>query len=192
VTHPAGKLLDDPTGTGVGLWTTLSGVKWGSHFAAPRESMMRAESGSRIFLSGAGSMFAFDGGTAEMNRSKQDYYIFGSVSGSVIISEGSLAYDSNTQSAISSATRTIADTRNNTTFPQRIMTRSPSTTSNRYLYGASAARTWLGDQSGTEHNYVSAITNLGLPVGSGLVGNQVNASGCTLSILFIKNGYASN
>jgi hypothetical protein len=157
--------------------------------------MMRAESGSRIFLSGAGSMFAFDGGTAGMNRSKQDYYIFEAGSASVIISEGSLAYDAATQGGTDSTTRTITDARATTpTNIQRIMTRSPSTPNNRYLRGATATpRTWLGDQSGTEHNYVPAITNVGGPSGFvGLVGNATNTSGLTLSVKFIKNGYASN
>lgn len=194
VTHPAGKLIEDPGVAGVGLWTTLSGVKWGNHHSSIAESMMRAESGSRIFLSGAGSMFAFDGGTAEMKRSRQDYSIFGSGSASVIISEGSLTYDDNSQSAISSTTKTITDVRATTpTNIQRIMTRSPSTPNNRYLRGATATpRTWLGDQSGTEHNYVPAITNLGRILGSGLIGFAANATGCTLSIIYDKNGFASN
>lgn len=193
VTHPAGKLLEDPTGTGVGLWTTLIEIKWGNHYSPIAESMMRAESGSRIFLSGAGSMFAFDGGTAEMKRTRQDYSIFGAGSASVIISEGSLAYDSPTQSAIKSDTRTIVDTRT-TVAPsaQKIMTRSPSTTSNRYLYGAPTTRTWLGDQIGTEHNYSRAVTNVGLPIGSGSAGSSVNSVGCTLSIISDKSGFASN
>ena len=191
VTHPAGKLLEDPTGTGVGLWTTLSGVKWGSHYqASPSESMMRAESGSRIFLSDAGSMFAFDGGTAEMKVSRRDYSIFGIGSASVIVSEGSLAYDSAAQSAISSTTKTITDVR--ATNLQKIMTRSPSSNNNRYLYGATATRTWLGDQSGVEHNYIPAITNLGLPFGSGIIGSQASTSGCTLSVIITKSGYISN
>ena len=206
VTHPAGKLLDDPTGTGVGLWTTLSGVKWGSHhqplaLSSTSESMIRAESGSRIFLSNAGSMFAFDGGTAAMQVlagpvPKTNSYVFASVGGSVIVSEGSLAYTSTTQSALTSTTKTIVDTRNNTTFPQRIMTRSPSSTNNRYLYGATATpRTWLGDQSGVEHNYVPAITNLGAYGGGGIagaVGFNSPTVGCTLSIIYDKNGFASN
>ena len=124
-------------------------------------------------------------------------FVFASVGGSVIVSEGSLAYmSSTTQSATSSTTKTIVDTRNNTTFPQRIMTRSPSSTNNRYLYGATATpRTWLGDQSGVEHNYVPAITNLGAYGGGGIagaVGFNSPTVGCTLSIIYDKYGFASN
>ena len=194
VTHPAGKLLEDPTGTGVGLWTTLSGVKWGSHYQQTiPESMLRAESGSRIFLSDAGSMFAFDGGTAGMKFSRRDYCIFGAGSASVIVSEGSLAYDSVTQSAISSTTKTITDVRATTpTDLRRIMTRSPSSTNNRYLYGAPSIRTWLGDQSGVEHNYTPEITNLGAFTGSPFVGSAATTPGCTFSVVIIKNGIVSN
>ena len=188
VTHPAGKLLDDPTGTGVGLWTSLEGRKWGSHFAAPRESMMRAESGSRIFLSSAGSMFAFDGGTAEMKvgGSTPNAYVFASVGGSVVVSEGSEAYIT-TSTAVPGACRTISDTR---TTAQKIMTRSPSSTSNRYLYGAPTTRTWLGDQSGNEHNYAASHTNLSASGQVGAPGN-VNPGG-TMSVYIAKNGTASN
>jgi hypothetical protein len=194
VTHPAGKLVSDANITP--LWTTITGTKYGSHYQPIPESMMRAESGSRIFLAGlsGGSMFAFDGGTADMRFTTREYAVFEAGSVSVIISEGSLAYNSLSQPS-ESETRTVVDTRNNTTFPQKIMTRSPSSTSNRYLYGAPTTRTWLGDQSGDQHNYVRAVTNLGLHNISGIqgaVGNGVNIGGCTFSIIYTKNGIASN
>jgi hypothetical protein len=195
VTHPAGKLLENPTGTGVGLWTTLSGVKWGSHYQGAAatlvaESMMRAESGSRIFLSRAGSMFAFDGGTAEMKVGgiTPNAYVFASVGGSVVVSEGSEAYNS-VSDAVPGACRTISDTRTPTTA-QKIMTRSPSTASERYLYGAPSIRTWLGDQSGSNHNYVASHTNLSASGSIGVPGNP-NPGG-TMSVYISKNGTASN
>ena len=186
VTHPAGKLLENPTGTGVGLWTTLSGEKWGSHYQATTpESMLRADSGSSIYLSGSGSMFAFDGGTANMQtagaQGLQQYAVFGSHQQSVIVSDGSLASAIPANSA-ATGTRTISDSR---TTPQKIMTRSPSTTNNRYLYGAPTTRTWGGDGSGAEHNYIAAPTNIGL-------NGAVPAEGNTYSAILTKGGSITN
>lgn len=184
VTHPAGKLVSDSTITP--LWSTITGTKYGSHYqSSTPESMMRAQSGSRIFLSNAGSMFTFDGGTADMKVSKQDYSIFGAGSASVIVSEGSLAYDSATQPGGDCFTRTILDSR----VTQKIMTRSYSPNNIRYLYGTSDSRTW--NQALVE-NYVSAITNVGAQTGIGLVGSQANTVGCTLSVIVDKSGFASN
>jgi hypothetical protein len=186
VTHPAGKLLADPTGTGLGLWTTLSGVKWGSHYPETTpESMLRADSGSSIYLSGSGSMFAFDGGTANMQtagaQGLQQYAVFGSHQQSVIVSDGSLA-SAIPDTAAATGTRTISDSR---TTPQKIMTRSPSTTNNRYLYGAPTTRTWGGDGSGAEHNYIAAPTNIGL-------NGAVPAAGNTYSAILTKGGSITN
>jgi hypothetical protein len=186
VTHPAGKLLENPTGTGVGLWTTLSGVKWGSHYQSTTpESMLRADSGSSIYLSGSGSMFAFDGGTANMQtagaQGLQQYAVFGSHQQSVIVSDGSLASAIPANTA-ATGTRTISDSR---TTPQKIMTRSPSTTNNRYLYGAPTTRTWLGDGSGAEHNYIAAPTNIGL-------NGAVPPEGNTYSAILTKGGSITN
>ena len=186
VTHPAGKLLENPTGTGVGLWTTLSGVKWGSHYQETTpESMLRADSGSSIYLSGSGSMFAFDGGTANMQtagaQGLQQYAVFGSHQQSVIVSDGSLASDIPANTA-ATGTRTISDSR---TTPRKIMTRSPSTTNDRYLYGAPTTRTWLGDGSGAEHNYIAAPTNIGL-------NGAVPAAGNTYSAILTKGGSITN
>jgi hypothetical protein len=186
VTHPAGKLLEDPSGTGLGLWTTLGGAKWGSHYQSTTpESMLRADSGSSIYLSGSGSMFAFDGGTANMQttgaQGLQQYAVFGSHQKSVIVSDGSLASEV-PATAAATGTRTISDSR---TTPQKIMTRSPSTTNNRYLYGAPTTRTWLGDGSGAEHNYIAAPTNIGL-------NGAVPPEGNTYSAILTKGGSITN
>ena len=115
-------------------------------------------------------------------------YVFASVGGSVVVSEGSEAYIS-VSDAVPGACRTISDTRTPTTA-QKIMTRSPSTASERYLYGAPSIRTWLGDQSGNEHNYVAAHTNLSASGQIGVPGNR--DPGGTMSVYISKNGTASN
>lgn len=192
VTHPAGKLVSDAA---TPLWSTITLTKYGSHQNnLPTESMMRAESGSRIFLAGisggGGSMFAFDGGTADMRVGQftPHSYIFASVSASVVVSEGSEAYNT-TSAAVPGACRTISDTRT-TAQAQKIMTRSPSTASERYLYGAPTLRTWLGDQSGANHNYAASHTNVSASGQVGVPGNP-NPGG-TMSIYIAKNGIASN
>jgi hypothetical protein len=97
----------------------------------------------------------------------------------VVVSEGSEAYISSASTAVPGACRTISDTR---TTAQKIMTRSPSTSAERYLYGAPTLRTWLGDQSGANHNYAASHTNVSAPAAVGL----------TASIYIAKNGFASN
>lgn len=190
VTHPAGKLVSDSTITP--LWTTIRGQKWGSHYqASAPESMLRANAGSSIYLSGAGSMFAFDGGTADLKVGAggyNQYAVFGSYTGSLIVSEGSLAVDA-PGAAAPGGTRIILDSR---TTPQKIMTRSPSTTSNRYLYGAPTTRTWLGDQSGTEHNYIATPTNIGAIGTAPAVGATPSTSGNTYSAVLGKGGSITN
>jgi hypothetical protein len=190
VTHPAGKLVSDSTITP--LWNTITGTKYGSHYqASTPESMMRADSGSSIFVSNAGSMFAFDGGTANMQTTNagllQQYAVFGSNQRSTIVSEGSdavVSYTTNTQSN----TRTISDTRGVAApfSPQKIMTRSAPTTNTQYLYGASTNRTWSGTGAATsEHNYIANPTNIGaLGVAPG--------SGNTYSAILGKGGSITN
>jgi hypothetical protein len=200
VTHPGGKLLEDPTGAGVGLWTSLEGRKWGSHHQATDvESMLRADSGSSIYLSGAGSMFAFDGGTANMYIpfvgppaavEKRQYAVFGSHQRSTIVTDGSEAVSQNNLNT-PTATRTVSDTRATTpTDLRKIMTRSAPTTSNQYLYGAPGTRTWLGTGvAGTEHNYIANPTNIGL---LGVSPSAAGNIGITYSAILSKGGSITN
>jgi hypothetical protein len=60
------------------------------------------------------------------------------------------------------------------------------------LYGAPTFRTWLGDQSGANHNYAASHTNVSAPAASGTVANSPVAGGLTASIYIAKNGFASN
>jgi hypothetical protein len=205
VTHPGGKLLEDPTGAGVGLWTSLEGRKWGSHYQATNlESMLRADSGSRIYLSNAGSVFAFDGGTANMHipfvgqatpfvaaaTEKRQYAVFGSNQLSTIVTDGSDAVASSTTNT-PTATRTVSDTRATTpTDLRKIMTRSAPTTSNQYLYGAPGTRTWDGTGTpGTEHNYIANPTNIGA---LGAVPAANATIGITYSAVLTKGGTITN
>jgi hypothetical protein len=194
VTHPGGKLLEDPTGAGVGLWTTLSGDKWGSHYQATDfESMLRADSASSIYLSNAGSMFAFDGGTANMYipstvaTEKRQYAVFGSHQRSTIVTDGSEAVSQNNLNT-PTPTRTVTDTR--AVGLQKIMTRSAPTANNQYLYGATANRTWLGTgAAGIEHNYIANPTNIGL---LGVSPSAAGNIGITYSAILSKGGSITN
>jgi hypothetical protein len=197
VTHPGGKLLEDPTGAGLGLWTSLEGRKWGSHHQATDvESMLRADSGSRIYLSSAGSVFAFDGGTANMHipstvaTEKRQYAVFGSHQRSTIVTDGSDAVASSTTNN-PTATITVSDTRATTpTDLRKIMTRSAPTTSNQYLYGAPGTRTWDGTGvQGTEHNYIANPTNIGA---LGAVPAANVSIGITYSAVLTKGGSITN
>ena len=197
VTHPAGKLVSDSSITP--LWTSITGVKYGSHYqaAGATESFFVANSGSSIFLLNAQGWFAFDGGTADMRvlsvppaviTSAQNYSVFGSHSGSLIVSQGSLA--SSDPEASTSNIRTLNDTRAGAA--QKIMTRSPSSTNNRYLYGWNGSptdnRTWGGSQTGTEHNYTASATNVGV---NGVV-PVPPAGGITYSVVTTKGGRITN
>ena len=191
VTHPAGKLVSDSSITP--LWTSITGVKYGSHYqATATESFFVANSGSNIFLLNAAGWFAFDGGTADMRvlsvpTSAQNYSVFGSHSGSLIVSQGSLA--SSNPGANTSNIRTLNDTR--AAAAQKIMSRSPSSTNNRYLYGWNgdiATRTWGGSQTGTEHNYTASATNLGI---DGVVPVPPEG-GITYSVVTTKGGRITN
>jgi hypothetical protein len=187
VTHPGGKLLEDTTG--VGLWTSLDGTKWGSHAAISNtpESMMLAQSGSRIFLSSKGSMFAFDGGTAEMKIGAQQYAVFGSYA-SAIITEGSLV-SADPGNAAPVGTRTIMDAR--ASGSRKIMTRSPFTTGSQYLYGATATRTWLGTLVGD--GYTFAATNIGaISSAPAVCATPPTAAGATYSAILGKGGSITN
>ena len=211
VTHPGGKLLEDPTGAGLGLWTSLEGRKWGSHHQATDvESMLRADSGSRIYLSGAGSMFAFDGGTANMHipfvgqssptaipaaTEKRQYAVFGSHQRSTIVTDGSDAVASSATNT-PTATRTVSDTRATTpTDLRKIMTRSAPIANNQYLYGAPnqqlpGIRTWDGTAvAGTEHNYIANPTNIGA---LGAVPAANATIGITYSAVLTKGGSITN
>lgn len=189
VTHTAGKLLEDPTGVGLGLWTSLDGTKWGSHYqaASTPESMMLAQSGSSIFLSNVGSMFAFDGGTAEMKTGAQQYAVFGSYA-SAIVTEGSLvSADPGNLAPI--GTRTIMDAR--ASGSRKIMTRSPFTTGAQYLYGATATRTWLGTLAGD--GYIAAATNIGaIGAAPAVCATPPTTSGATYSAILGKGGRITN
>ena len=205
VTHTGGKLLEDPTGAGVGLWTSLEGRKWGSHHQATDvESMLRADSGSSIYLSSAGSMFAFDGGTANMHipfvgqstptvippaTEKRQYAVFGSHQRSTIVTDGSEAVASSATNT-PTATRTVSDTR--AAESRKIMTRSAPmpTASSQYLYGAPTNRTWLGTGvAGTEHNYIANPTNVGA---LGAVPAATVSIGITYSAVLTKGGSITN
>ena len=184
VTHPAGKLVSDSSITP--LWTSITGVKYGSHYqATATESFFVANSGSNIFLLNAQGWFAFDGGTADMRVGTQQYSVFGSHSGSLIVSQGSLANSDPAASA--SNIRTLNDTRAGAA--QKIMTRSPSSTNNRYLYGWNGSptdnRTWGGSQGGVEHNYTASATNLGID-------GAPPASGITYSVITTRLGRSTN
>jgi hypothetical protein len=185
VTHTMSKLTTSATRP---LWTTITGTQYGSHtLPSNTESIMRAESGSRIFVSSAGSMFTFDGGTAEFKVSAQtpNYYVFASVGVSTIVSEGSLATSSLSTSSAGGC-RTIADTRGT----PKIMTRSVGSPAGRYLYGTPTTRAWLGDISGD--GYTASHTNVSDSGMIGVVGNNTNTGGLTLSVYVNKNGIASN
>jgi hypothetical protein len=197
VTHPAGKLVSDSSITP--LWTSITGVKYGSHYqaAGATESFFVANSGSNIFLLNAQGWFAFDGGTADMRvlsvppapiTSTQNYSVFGSHSGSLIVSQGSLA--SSDPEAATSNIRTLNDTRAGNA--QKIMSRSPSSTNNRYLYGWNGSptdnRTWGGSQGGAEHNYTASATNVGV---DGVVPVKP-AGGITYSVVTTKGGRITN
>jgi hypothetical protein len=191
VTHPAGKLVSDSSITP--LWTSITGVKYGSHYKTIQtdgeifpESFFVANSGSSIYLLRANSWFAFDGGTAAMRvGTQQQYSVFGSHSGSLVVSQGSLN-SSDPEGSVSSI-RTLNDTR--AAAAQKIMTRSPSSTNNRYLYGWNGSptdnRTWGGSQGGPEHNYTASATNIGL-------NGVVPADGITYSATTTKGGRITN
>jgi hypothetical protein len=166
--------------------------------------MLRADSGSRIYLSNAGSVFAFDGGTANMHipfvgqatpfvaaaTEKRQYAVFGSNQLSTIVTDGSDAVASSTTNT-PTATRTVSDTRATTpTDLRKIMTRSAPTTSNQYLYGAPGTRTWDGTGTpGTEHNYIANPTNIGA---LGAVPAANATIGITYSAVLTKGGTITN
>lgn len=172
VTHPAGKIVNDAST--VPLWSSFDGAKYGHHRTtnSPLECFVRVSSNSNLFLSDAGSAFAFDGGTADFKVSAPNYSVFTVEGASNLVSTGSLA-DNTATGAVK--TKLLADTR----ATQNIMTRSVGS----YIYGFAAAssRQWTGTLA-TATGYTGSSTNLG----------PATTTGVTLSVNLNTQGRATN
>lgn len=188
VTHPGGKSVTD---SAVPMWTTKTGVGYGNHQSSvptttstdPLESFVVVTRNSNFMLTSYGSVFSFDGGTADFKvdtaqtPQTPDYAVFAVDRASNLVSPGSLSVSTTASVPSMGTTVMLHDTR---TSPQKIMTRSPGT----FLYGFSSTRQWTGNANGS--GYTAGFTNLGVD------NAKPTTAGVTYSVDVSKLGRATN